>query len=192
VVSVLVESFFDYPVMRGVVGDLEPYASHLRSLVAYFVAARFLRGETVLGVGPVGALAGAALLSRPGGLAAPPELLRRREALWSELGNGARERYERFGVAASAFDVAVPHLHLNLIGVRTEARGTGMGRRLLDAVHRIALEDPDAHGVSLTTEVESNVDLYGHVGYRVIGEATLHGALTTWAMFRPNAPSARP
>ncbi|MBT8404516.1 MAG: GNAT family N-acetyltransferase, partial [Gemmatimonadetes bacterium] len=70
------------------------------------------------------------------------------------------------------------------------ARGSGVGRRLLEAAHRFAVDDPEARGVSLTTEVESNVDLYRHFGYRLIGEATLDGALTSWGMYRPNSRSA--
>ena len=104
--------------------------------------------------------------------------------------SGARGRYERFGIAASTFEVEGPHLHLNMIGVRSEARGSGGGGQLLDAAHRFAMADPSAEGVALTTEVESNVDLYRHFGYRVIGEATLAGALTSWGMFRPNPRSA--
>ena len=190
VVSVLAEAFFDYPVMRYVVGDLEPYEVHLRRLIGYFVAARFMRAETVLGVGPALSLAGIALLSRPGGGVKPPELALRREALWGDLGHSARVRYERFGTAASTFEFEEPHLHHNMIGVRTEARGSGVGRRLLEAAHRFAVDDPEARGVSLTTEVESNVDLYRHFGYRLIGKATLDGALTSWGMYRPNSRSA--
>jgi ribosomal protein S18 acetylase RimI-like enzyme len=187
VVAVLADSFFEYPVMRWVIGRSPAYGEHLRMLVGYFLAARYARGETVLGVGSSGALVGVALVSRPGPVETSDALARRREAVWSTLGPDARERYERFGAAASTFDVDVPHLHLNMIGVRTSARGSGLARVLLVAVHRRAADDPEAEGVSLTTEVAANVDLYRYFGYRIVGEARLEGAFTSWGMYRSNS-----
>jgi ribosomal protein S18 acetylase RimI-like enzyme len=186
VVDVLAEAFHDYPVMCFVLGEAQPYPALLQRLVAYFVAARYSRGETVLGTGPSGGLTGVALISRPGPGAMPPELERMRQALWEELGDGARSRYERFGAAASVFVVDRSHLHLNMIGVRSTAMGSGLGRRLLDHVHARSAADPASTGVSLSTEVPGNVELYRHFGYEVIGEVRVDDAFTSWGMFRPD------
>jgi GNAT superfamily N-acetyltransferase len=186
VVDVLAEAFHDYPVMRYVLSDSEEYDADVRTLIGFFATSRMHRDEVVLGDRSVGALRGVALVSYPGRRESPPELADLREATWARLGAPARARYETFGDAAGAIDIAVPHLHLNMLGVRDAARGTGAGRRLLEAVHALSVADPDSEGVSLSTEDPANVDLYLHFGYHVVGQADVDGALTTWVFFRPD------
>ena len=186
VVDLLCESFFDYPVMRFVLGGGEGYEKRLETLVHFFVMARVLRGEVMLGIGDPGTLSAAALVSRPSGSASPPELADLREKVWAELGTSARSRYEAFGAACAAFDVDVPHIHLNMLGVRGRAQGGGLGGRLIQYVHAMSGADPESEGVSLTTEDEANVSLYEHSGYRVVGSTTVAPELKTWGFFRPD------
>ena len=47
-------------------------------------------------------------------------------------------------------------------------------------------ERADSHGVTLSTESERNVALYRHLGYRVVGQATIAPGLETWDFFRPD------
>lgn len=187
VVSALSSSFFDYPVMRYVLGPTGDYGARLRALVTFFVQARIFRDETLLGVWGErpGELAGAAIVSRPGSEASD-ELDRVRERTWERLGPEARARYETFGEVAGRFSVDADHLHLNMVGVRPEAQGRGVGRALLDTVHDLSASDPTSTGVTLSTETESNLPLYEHFGYEVIGSAPVEDAFTTWAMFRPD------
>ncbi len=185
-VAILCEAFRDYPVMRFVLQDSADYDADLRTLVHFFASVRFHREEVLLGTPSEGALAGVALLSYPGRGEAPPETAALREETWARVGNGARARYETFGAAAGSIEVGRPHIHLNMIGVVDGARGTGLGRRLLQAVHAMSARDPDSEGVSLSTENPGNVPLYRHFGYEVLGEADVAGAFTTWVMFRPD------
>lgn len=189
VISVLGEAFQAYPVMRFVLGEEGDHASRLTTLVTFFVMARVLRREPLLGaVAADGTLLAAAVLSIPGRAAPPPELDALRERTWAALGAEERRRYERFGAAAARFAVDQPHLHLNMIGTRDAARSQGLGRLLLEHVHARSAADPASAGVSLSTERASNVDLYRHMGYRVVGSAPVDGAFTTWVMFRPDRP----
>ena len=185
VVDVLCESFFDYPVMRFVVGAGETdYRSRLTTLVHFFVMARVLRDESLLGIsGPVG-LRAAALVSRPGPGDNPPELVSIRKRVWATLGEAAQARYEAFGAASAPFEVDSPHIHLNMIGVRHEAQGEGLGRLLIEHVHKMSTGDPASTGVTLTTENPANIALYEHFGYTLVGTTSVSPELTTWGFFR--------
>ncbi len=185
ITDVLLDAFRDYPVMRYVLGDGPGYPERLRTLIGFFVAARVLRGEPLYGIRAAdGTLAGAAIMSWTAPTVVPEELERRREATWAELGAAERARYEEYGAAASGCALPAPHWHLNMIGVRRASAGQGLGRLLLDAVHRHSDSDPRSPAVSLTTETRENVALYQHVGYRVVGQARVSEGLETWGMAR--------
>ncbi len=186
-VRVLCDAFADYPVMRYVLADAGPsYAEALPILVYMFVMARVLRSEPILGIGERGALTGVALVSRPDGGPSPAEFETLREAVWGELGAAARARYEAFSAAKPA-TVSVPHLHLNVLGVRRGAQGRGRGRRLLERVQSLSRDDPASQGITLTTEDPVNVALYQHCGFEVVGHAHVAPELETWGMFRKDA-----
>lgn len=187
VVDVLCESFHDYPVMRFVLGDANArYGVQLRTLIDFFVAARRLRGEPMLGVAGESGIVATAIVSRVGAGEPPAELATVREATWAELGDDARLRYEAFGAACAPFVPDEPHLHVNMIGVRRNAQGRGHGRRLLEHVHQMSRESPASSGVSLSTEDEANVPFYQHFGYKIVGYAVVGPDLQTWSFFRPN------
>jgi len=187
VVDVLCESFFDYPTLRFVLGpDPRRYENQLRTLIHFFVMARVLRGELLLGIEGDEGISAAALVSRPTRPEALPELGELREKVWAELGASARGRYGAFGAACAPFQVAVPHIHLNMIGVRRRAQGEGHGRRLIEHVHLLSLDDSESEGVTLTTEDPANVSLYEYLGYQVVGKAVVAPELTTWGFFRPD------
>jgi GNAT superfamily N-acetyltransferase len=185
VIDVLVDAFAAYPVMRFVLGSRAEASRDLLALFRFFATARFLRKDPVLGVGSAGTLSGVALVSDPANVS-PPELSPIREQTWTVIGAEARARYETYGHTAASVLVDRPRLHLNVLGVRAIDRGTGLSRRLLEYVQRLAREHPSAEGVSLTTEDPANVGLYEHLGYQLTGEASVTNQLVTWGMFRPN------
>lgn len=185
VADVLCEAFFDYPVMRFVLGPDNPkYETEIRTLVRMFVAARVLRREWLFGVRAAGGLAAAAIVSRPSGPPSPPAFAALKDGVWAELGPAARSRHESYHAACAPFGLEVPHLHLNMIGVRRSGQGEGLGGALLDHVHALSRSDPDSEGVSLTTENPKNVSLYEHVGYHVVGHAVVSPELQTWGFYR--------
>lgn len=102
VVDVLHESFFDYPVVRFVLGNASgDYSGRVRTLVNFFVMARVFRDEVLLGIPSETGLVGAALVSRPGGPDPKPEFHELRAQVWAELGDAARERYRAFADACA-------------------------------------------------------------------------------------------
>jgi len=185
VVDVIHESFFDYPVMRFVLGDAgSEYSNRLRTLVTFFVMARVFRDEVMLGVPGDGGLIATAVISRPGGPDPDPGFYELRDRVWAELGPEPRDRYSAFGSACAPFQPEEPHLHLNMIGVRRSWQGTGVSRALIERVHELSRNDPASSGVSLTTENPRNVSLYRHYGYDLVGEAVVAPGLTTWGFYR--------
>jgi len=188
VVEVLTDAFFAYPVMEYVLGPGPDYAADLWALVEFFVMARFLRDDLVLGaVRKGGALAGVATITLPGERESPVELTRLRERVWNRLGKDARRRYERFGEACQVFDIERRHYHLNMIGVRGAHAGQGVGRTLLEAVHRRSREDERSCGITLTTEDPANLPLYQRFGYRILGHVEVGNDLESWGLFREEA-----
>lgn len=186
VVDVLCEAFYDYPVMRFVLGSPSDYTALLHELMTVYVMARVLRDEVMIGVPGPTALLAAATVSYPGQRESPPELGELRERTWDSLGSAARSRYESFGAANAPFEVEAPHIHLDMIGVRSEAKGSGLGGAMMRAVHDLSEEAPWSTGVTLTTELEANLSFYEHFGYDRVGSARVDAELTTWGFFRPD------
>lgn len=196
VVDVFADAFAGYPVMRWTVGDEGDIAARERRLVRLFVTRRVARGGPMYAVSnrddSTGKnIEGAVLLTLPVE-PPPPDIVAEISAqAWRELGEDARLRYDRYAAASNFFTSLPPHHHLNMIGVRPAAKGTGLGRVLLDHVRGLAEADPHSAGVSLTTENPRNVELYRHFGYEVVGEGEFapfdaaqgRPALTTWGLF---------
>ena len=188
-VDVLFDSFHDYPVMRYVVGNVgDDYDRRLRLLIGMFAGRRVALGHPILAIESDGTVLGVATLTPPGELAAPgtPEFEARREALWRELGEDSKARMEALIAVWERLSVPGPHWHLNMLGVRGSHAGRGLGRILLDEVHRMSNADAGSAGVSLSTELPSNVLLYQHCGYELRHHERVSDDLETWILFRPD------
>ncbi|MBE0571395.1 MAG: GNAT family N-acetyltransferase [Ignavibacteriaceae bacterium] len=174
VADVLCEAFYDYPVMKYVLGDKEDYDNRLRKAVTFFVSARALRKEPLLGIyNSEKKLVAAAAVTLPGEIPSPPELFKLRDKLWAELGSKEKARYDNYGNVASGLLPTEPHHHLNMIGVRNAYQGKGFARQLINKVEELVSEHPKSAGLSLNTEVESNVNFYLHLGFDLLGKATV-------------------
>lgn len=185
VVTVLCDAFFDYPVMRYVLGSKTEYPHRLRTLVGLFVASRANPKGLMLGLDDeTGTMVAGAMVDLPGERPVSPPLEELRESVWAELGVDARSRYGEYGRVSRENAPHANHHHLGMIGVRTALHGAGLGRVLMAHVHALADADGESCGVSLTTELARNVTLYEHLGYQVSGHARVASELETWAMFR--------
>ena len=60
----------------------------------------------------------------------------------------------------------------------------GLRRQLIDAVKDRARSHPESTGITLNTECESNLPLYGKVGF-LKGSETDVGPLHTWSFYWP-------
>lgn len=184
IVSVFCDAFHDYPEMRFVVGPrAEGYAAALEQLISWFVQRRVSQQAPLFGVRDGQTLVAAATTTPPGEGPFPASVDDARERLWQALGDDARLRYEASARAWGAFAFPDPHHHLNMIGVRPAYAGRGLGRLLLNTVRDLAAANPASRGVSLTTELARNVDLYRHCGYEVIGHSHVSSTMETWGLF---------
>lgn len=185
VVRVVCEAFFDYPVMRYVLGDPGDYAERLRTLIGFFHGARVLRDDAILGISDGDELVAVALCSLPDRVE-PPELDLLRDRTWAALGSDARARYDDCVRAWDSTGVDEPNIHVNMLAVVPGHQGRGLARALLERVHAMSQERTDSRGVTLSTESERNVALYRHLGYQIVGQATIAPGLETWDFFRPD------
>jgi GNAT superfamily N-acetyltransferase len=184
-VRVLCRAFFDYPVMRYVLGRQGDYPERLRTLIGFFHGARVLRDDAIIGISDGHTLVGVALCSLPDRVG-PPELDLLRDRTWAALGADARARYDDCVRAWESTGVDEPNIHVNMLAVVPDRQGRGLARVLLERVQAMSRERADSRGVTLSTESEPNVALYRHMGYRVVGEATIAPGLRTWDFFRPD------
>ena len=185
VTDVFSESFFNYPVMKYVLGEKENYDLRLRKLVTFFVSARALRNEPMFGIcNSENKLVAAAVVTLPGEIPTPKELLKMREELWADIGSEEEIRYKKYGDAAFSLFPKEPHHHLNMIGVRNAYQGKGLARQLITEVEKLAAKHISSAGVSLDTEVESNVNFYLHLGYELIGHSNIDKNVETWGFFK--------
>ena len=189
VTSVLCEAFFDYPVMRYVLGPQADYAERLTRLIGLLTAGRWQRGHPVLGLDDaLGQLCAVVTLTPRGEFDTPPALKALAESTWSALGEDARQRYARLCEAWAATEPAGPHWHVNMLGVRPPFRGSGQGARLLSAALDLAASDPGAEALDLTTEDAANLAFYGRRGFEITGHRRVDAALETWTLVASVGP----
>ena len=129
-------------------------------------------------------LVAAATVTLPGENPSPPELFKLRDELWAELGSEEKARYETYGNTAFGLLPIEPHHHLNMIGVRNAYGRKGLARQLINAVEELVSEHPTSTGISLNTEVESNVNFYLHLGFELLGKSNVDENLITWGFFK--------
>jgi len=93
----------------------------------------------------------------------------------------AIRRMDRFESALDPYLPEFPTYFVGMLGVVPQRQGYGYGRALLEQVARLAMERPDAGGVTLSTEDPANLPFYKHLGYQILGSTDL-GEITTWLL----------
>jgi len=77
-----------------------------------------------------------------------------------------------------------PYHTLAALAVHPGHQGKGIGRLLLEEVHRISDQSPGSRGVYLYTADTRNKAIYEQAGYRTVEERRA-GAIAVYHMFRP-------
>lgn len=109
-----------------------------------------------------------------------------RELLYTPLflsiaGAAGMRRAQDLGRRLAMYHPAVPHAHLQFLGVSSEAQGQGLGSALLKET--LAPLDRSGTVAYLEASTERNVALYQRHGFEVTGDFELPG-LHFWCMTR--------
>jgi GNAT superfamily N-acetyltransferase len=183
--DVLCAGFYDYPVPRYVIdAPASDYDGSLRELIDFFVEGRLTRGVPLIGLYDSSDLLGVGVVSPPQEGLVPPELELCQARAERRLGREAMERFEQYERACEATDPGYLAHYLGMIAVRPDVQGRGLGRQLIDAVKARARSDPISTGVTLNTELASNLPFYEKMGFTKGSEADV-GSLHTWSFYWP-------
>jgi GNAT superfamily N-acetyltransferase len=176
--DVLADAFFDDPISVHLLPDASRRRDRLRLGMGHVMRSTYLAND---GAWTTDALDGVALWAKPGD--AKPSALRQLR----DLPTFARSFGRRLPRAISAFGSAEKrrpdedHWFLDIIGVRPDRQGHGVGSALL----RAALTQIDQTGAPafLVTSNPSNVPFYEKLGF-VVGEEYDIGPVHVWPMLR--------
>jgi GNAT superfamily N-acetyltransferase len=183
--NILCPAFYDYPVMRYVIGEADPeYDGKIRELIGFFVEARLARSVPLIGLHDAGDLLGVAVVSPPEETSMPPELAECLGQVTRSLGQEAMARFDRYDEACEATDPGHLAHYLGMIGIRPDAQGRGLGGLLIEAVKDRTRSHPESKGITLNTECESNLPFYEKAGFIKVAEADV-GPLHTWSFHWP-------
>jgi GNAT superfamily N-acetyltransferase len=183
--DVLCAAFYDYPVPRYVIGEAaSDYDGRLRELMNLFVEGRLTRSVPLIGLYDSDDLLGVAVVSPPQEIPPPPELEVCQARAERRLGREAMARFEHYEKACEATDPGHVAHYLGMIAVHPDVQRRGIGCQLIEAVKARARSDPISTGVTLNTELETNLPFYEKMGFIKGSEINL-GALHTWSFYWP-------
>jgi len=169
----LAQAFFNYPVFTYVFPEISERERELPLLLQSFVHYGIMHGE-VYATSPD--LEGVAVWlppGYPGGYLITPQVSKaalQRMAYWGSQVYPIRKRY-----------VPRDHWFLEFIGVIPEFQGRGYASILLASM--LAMINEQHLPCYLDTELEKNVTLYQHFGFRVVEDTEIPGTgVRSWGM----------
>jgi GNAT superfamily N-acetyltransferase len=180
--DVLTAAFVDYPMMRYFFGEDPRRRRELTHRIFWLsLRQRVVTGGPALAVEAGGKLLGALVADGPGPEPEAPEIEAEFEQFAAEAGEQTATRFAAYMEMKEAHKPAEPFYYVTAVGVLASARGRGAGRLMMDAIHKAA--DEQGLAVGLDTQLESNVALYEHLGYRVTATDRLDD-VPMWFMVR--------
>lgn len=108
------------------------------------------------------------------------------EQLASTVGEDIILRTEKYFQLKEANKPKQPHFYLDILGVMPKSQSQGIGKALIEELHKMSEEHAQSCGVALDTENERNPDFYRRFGYSISTTMNLD-TVKIWFMFRPNS-----
>ena len=183
IVEVLFVAFEQDPLMYYFFGN--EYQNLAEYVMQYICDLAHLANLSLLGAFIERELKGVALI-------APPEASERNkqeeiakldEELATAVGKAVITRIEAYFKIKEAHKPKQPHFYLDILGVTPKSQGQGVGKALIETLHKMSESSPQSCGVALDTENESNLEFYERLGYSVSTITNLN-RLKIWSMFR--------
>jgi ribosomal protein S18 acetylase RimI-like enzyme len=190
--GLLASSYAEYPAWRYVFPDSRQrkralsvfFAATVRDAIAFGAVDAAIGDDRVLGI---------AVWLPPGRY--PWSVSRKLRATPAMLGvlraaPGRFGMFARLGANTERLHPRYPHWHLEMVGIRPEAQGRGIGSRLM--APGLARADQGGLPCYLTTAKRENVAFYERFGFEVADDALplLPGGPTQWGMRRPARSAA--
>lgn len=183
IIEVLFAAFEQDPLMLYFFGN--EYQNLAKYVMQYLCNLAHLTNSPILGAFTKGELKGVALIT-------PPKIViqdRQKaialadEQLAIAVSPTAIARIETYFQIMEANKPKQPHFYIDILGVMPESQGQGVGKALLEAVHKMSESSPQSGGVALDTENDRNLGFYKSLGYSVSTITNLD-RLKVWSMFR--------
>lgn len=186
VTEVLFAAFEQDPLMYYFFGN--EYQNLARYLMQYVCKLGDLSDLLLWGAFIEEELTGVALITPPevDDRNKPEEMTQAEEQLAIAVGEAVIARIERYFQVKEVNKPKQPHFYLDVLGVLPKSQGQGVGKALIEKLHKISEESTPSCGVALDTENERNLDFYGRLGYSVSTITDLD-EVKVWSMFRPDA-----
>lgn len=165
VVDIWVDAFATDPFFRWIQPAPDCWPEFGRAWMTLIASATLERGHTYL----AGSLDAAVAWVPPDVSLLTPESVNAGRKILAKFG-GERRAEEAFAtiMAARSHDLATPHWTLQYLGVRANARGSGLGARVVAPM--LATIDDEGWECGLVSTNARNVSFYERLGFTVIAE----------------------
>lgn len=176
--TTITAAFFDDPVTAWIIPDRAERPAWLPGIFDLYLDAFLPHGETYLTEDGMGA----ALWLPPGRELLAEDELEEFGRRTEQLAGPYASRLNDLGEFFDAHAPATPHWHLQLLAVRPNQQGRGLGSALMADV--LPRADRAGEAVYLEATTRRARALYERHGFRFIGEITLPKGPTLWQMWR--------
>lgn len=170
-VECLVTAFVDDPIFGYFFPRHEPdRLVKIRTLFEFGCQHRFITGQRLLALDLEGQIVGVANVRTPGSIESNDEI----DGLWEKasaiIGEEASARFNVYAQLKESIVPKTPHHYLVSLAIKPGLQGMGMGGTLLEAVCKLAEDDPSSEATILDTCTDINVRFYEKHGFDTIGE----------------------
>ncbi|MCL6414813.1 GNAT family N-acetyltransferase [Aestuariirhabdus sp. Z084] len=181
--SLLFHAYRECPIYQRLFSsELEGFSQRLRSGIREMCNIYFSAEDPVLGIMANERLAGVAVLSSPNSKRLA-DILSWRWKMMLTAGFGCTDRVREY--QGRVADHLMDCYQVPLIGVSAQQRHHGLGKLLLDEIHKRVESDSNARGVVIDTANPAFLPYYEELGYQVIDTLAVDG-FEEKVLMRPN------
>ncbi len=168
VADILVLAFRQDPGFQVIAGSAgRRRENRMAAMVESTLEVHLAGGKPVRGIFREGKLLAVSLVERPGSALALTPSVAASLRLLMRTNPAVAWRSTRTYLKVMRRRPRQPHHYLSMIAVDPMTQGFGLGRTMLEDLHRACADHPTSTGVALDTSNPANVSFYERFGYRV-------------------------